>query len=273
MRVVLTHPAPRCAALAASLRQHAHRVLELPLRRLEPRTDDPHTLAQLDALASFDWLVFVSPGAVGAAVPVLAARRPGWPRQGIGLIGPGTEAALRSAGLRPPPGCRWVRPERAPYDAQGLLGQPPFDAPAGLAMLVIRGERGRDDWIAALRERGARVEVAAVLRAEPIAPDPVGLDEAGLWLVQAGDEPVAFVFSTADAIDRLDPLLPREGRAAAMALAVHPRLVARLHELGWSRARLLEPGEAGLRLALESARVAPCRTPSACYRDPANGEA
>jgi len=273
VRVVLTHPAPRCAALAISLRQQAHQVLELPLRRLEPRTDDPHTLAQLDALASFDWLVFVSPGAVGAAVPVLATRQPGWPRQGIGLIGPGTEAALRSAGLHAPPGCRWIRPERAPYDAQALLGEPPFDAPAGLSMLVIRGERGRDDWIAALRERGARVEVAAVLRAEPIAPDPARLDEAGGWLAQARDEPVAFVFSTADAMDRLDPVLPHAGRAVATALAVHPRLVARLRELGWSQARLLEPGEDGLRLALESSRAAPCRMPSACDRNPANGEA
>jgi len=52
---------------------------------------------------------------------------------------------------------------------------------------------------------------------------------------------------------------------------VHPRLVMRLRELGWSSAGLLEPGEAGLRLALESGRAAP-RTPPACDRDPANGE-
>lgn len=271
MRVVLTHPVPRCGALAAGLRRHAHRVLELPVRCLEPRTDDPRTLGLLDALDRFDWIVFVSPGAVGAAWPALHARLPRWPRQGIGLIGPGTEAALRAAGLQPPAGGRWVRPERAPYDAQALLAQPPFDAPAGLAMLVIRGERGRDDWIATLRERGARVEVAAVLRAEPIEPDPAALAEACAWLEQAAEQPVAFVFSTGDAIDRLDGLLPAKHRAAARALAVHPRLVMRLRELGWSSAGLLEPGEAGLRLALESGRAAP-RTPPACDRDPANGE-
>lgn len=272
MRVVLTHPAPRCTTLAAGLRAHGHQPLALALRRLEPRTEDPQTLALLDALAGFDWLIFVSPGAVAAVMALLAVRQPGWPRQGIGLIGPGTESALRAAGLQPPADRRWVRPARAPYDAQALLGEPPFDAPSGLSMLVVRGERGRDDWIDTLRERGARVAVAAVLRADAIEPDPAVLAQAGAWLAQGQVEPVAFVFSTVDAIERLDPLLPREGRAAAIALAVHPRLVARLRELGWSRAELLEPGETGLRLALESARAAPCRTLSACDRGPPHGE-
>jgi uroporphyrinogen-III synthase len=264
MRVVLTHPVPRGSALAAGLRGLGHTVCELPLRRLRPLTGEASARDPLEAADTFDWLVFVSPGAVEAALPVLLARRGGWAREGIGLIGPGTESVLRAAGLTPAQTGRWVRPARAPYDAQALLATPPFDAPAGRSMLVIRGEGGRDDWIDTLRARGARVQTVAVLRAEPLDPDPVALAQACGWLAASiSEEPVAFVFTTGDAIERLDPLLPAAGRATAIALAVHPRLVGRLGELGWSTARLLEPGEAGLRLGIESARVKR-RTPPAC---------
>jgi uroporphyrinogen-III synthase len=264
MRVVLTHPAPRGSALAAALRGLGHAVCELPLRRLRPLTGEASARAPLEAADAFDWLVFVSPGAVEAALPVLLARRGGWAREGIGLIGPGTESVLRAAGLTPAQTGRWVRPARAPYDAQALLATPPFDAPAGRSMLVIRGEGGRDDWIDTLRGRGARVQTVAVLRAEQVDPDPEALAQACAWLAASiSEEPVAFVFTMGDAIERLDPLLPAAGRATAIALAVHPRLVGRLGELGWSMARLLEPGEAGLRLGIESARVEP-RTPPAC---------
>lgn len=252
MRVVLTHPEPRVVALAAALRGRGHAVLELPLRRLTSLLDASDVRAQLRMAAEYDWLAFVSPGAVEAALPALLGAGRWQPRRGIALIGPGTEAALRARGLAPAPACRWVRPACPPFDADALLREPAFDVGAGGSLLVVRGETGRDDWLEALRARGALVDIAAVLRSAPIEPGPTALGQAGRWLRESAAEPVAFVFTTVDAIDRLDRALSHHERGAACALAVHPRQVARLRALGWARAELLEPGEAGLLAGIES---------------------
>lgn len=264
MRIVLTHPEPRVASLGVAMRARGHAVLELPLRRLVPLVDDPGVRARLVRAADDDWVAFVSPGAVDAALPTLLAAGRWQPRRGIALIGPGTEAALRARGLAPTPGCPWVRPSRPPFDADALLREPAFDVGAGDTLLVVRGETGRDDWLEALRASGVRVDIAAVLRSVSIEPGPAVVGQADRWLREATAEPVAFVFTTVDAIDRLDGALPHPGRDVAHAYAVHPRQVARLRAQGWAGAELLEPGEAGLLAGIESVA-------SACRARPASG--
>jgi uroporphyrinogen-III synthase len=252
VRIVLTHPEPRVAALAAALGRRGHAVLPLPQRRLVPLVGEASVRARLAEAAAVDWLVFVSPGSVEAALPALQATGRWLPRRGIALIGPGTEAALRTRGLEPSPACPWVRPGRPPYDAAALLREPAFAVGPGSTLLVVRGETGRDDWIDDLRARGARVGIVAVLRSEPVDPDPGAVEVARAWLGEAGAVPLAMVFTTVDAIDRVSAALPDHGRDVAHACAVHPRQVARLQAQGWVRAELLAPGEAGLLAGIES---------------------
>jgi uroporphyrinogen-III synthase len=263
MRIVLTHPEPRVSAVARALRTRGHAVLELPLRQLTSLVDAPAVRARLATAAAFDWLAFVSPGAVDAALPALVAAQSWLPHRGIALIGPGTEAALRAHGLAPTPACPWVRPAAPPFDADALLREPAFDAGPDDSLLVVRGETGRDDWLEALRARGVRVEIAAVLRSVPIEPTPAAVGQADRWLREAGETPVAFVFTTVDAIDRLDAVLSRELRDTARACAVHPRQVARLYAQGWRQPELLEPGEAGLLAGIESGGSAHRARPAA----------
>jgi len=252
MRVVLTQPLPRVQALAPALRMRGHEVVELPVRRLESLADQPAVKSLLGSLFAFDWVVFVSPGAVDAAWAALPDPWP--PGTAVATVGPGTEAALLARGFDPAALFEpLVRPRQPPFDAAALLQETPFVAPAGLRILVVRGEVGRDDWIEALRQAGAAVEVVAVHRSHALPLAETDIRQAADWLAEAARRPVVFVFTAQDAIDRLDQALPSGGRDRARALAVHPRQVAALRKCGWSRATEMRPGESGLVAGIESA--------------------
>jgi len=249
-RVVLTQPAPRVERLARRLRSHGHEVVELPSRRLEVPGGDAAGAA-LHSLAEYDWVVFVSPGAVEAA---LEGRRDPWPAGvGIAVIGPGSEQALAEYGLRAP-AVRIVRPPAAPYDADALLRAPPFAAPAGARILVLRGEAGRVDWMQTLRERGAQVDAVSLYRTRALELPAEGLTVLRRWA--ASGAAARFVFTSVDAVEAVTGWLsepPLRGWALAQtALTVHRRIEDALRARGWAAARLVEPGESALLAALES---------------------
>ncbi|MEN9316222.1 MAG: hypothetical protein RIS35_2615 [Pseudomonadota bacterium] len=248
-RLVLTQPEPRVARIAARLRAAGHAVLECPVRRLV--AVEPSQAPDVEVLHRHDWVVFVSPGAVEFGLSGLTRT---WPDGvGIAVIGPGTAASLaRCPAIGPD--ARVIRPASAPYDAGALIALPEFRDPAGLRVLVLRGESGRDDWIDHLRALGADVEVRAVHRVESLPVNAAALERLGAWRV-AG-EPVVFVFTSVDAVTGLDAALSTNGSRAwahgQRALAQHPRIVAALRTAGWRHAGLIEPGESGLLRAIES---------------------
>lgn len=226
-------------------------MLALPVRELISLVDQPAVSSLLANLWTFEWVLFVSPGAVDAAWPRLPDPWP--PGTGIATIGPGTELALSAHGFDPSVlPSPLVRPRQAPFDAAALMREPPFDRPAGLQVLVVRGEGGRDDWIDSLRQAGAAVEVVVVHRSRELPIDALELTMAADWLRASLIDPVVFVFTSQDAIEALDKALPVSGREQARALTVHPRLAAALHKCGWAHAREVEPGEAGLIAGIES---------------------
>ena len=89
MRVIVTRPEGQAEPLAGRIRALGHEVVLCPLTRIEPLGDEP---IELDGV---DWLLVTSVN--GAAE--LARRARGRPRN-VAAIGPGTAAALRSAGFR-----------------------------------------------------------------------------------------------------------------------------------------------------------------------------
>jgi len=250
-RVVLTHAAPRVHRLAQRLGEAGHDVIALPLRRLRPLDGAEPWCHAGGGLAHWDWVVFVSPGALEIALDALDVAWP--PSLGIAVIGPGSAEALAAherAPVQAPVAC----PATPPYDAAGLMREPPFASPAGLRVLVVRGERGRDDWIDALRARGAAVEVRALYRMEPQPPDAGGLARLRAW---AADGAAAdFVFAGVETVIAVDALLGEQGLRdwahGQRALAVHPRIAESLRARGWRRTQALEPGERGLLHGIES---------------------
>ncbi len=250
-RVVLTQPWPRVRAVETRLRALGHETLALPVTQIVELGTQPEARDALARLASFDWVVFVSPAAVEAAAAVPGLR---WPAStGAALVGPGSRRALDECGLAVDP-AHILHPEGPPYDAQALVATGALREPRGLRILVLRGQGGNDSWIESLRARGASVETCALYRREPCEPSPATLAALRALLAQV-PAPV-FVFTQADAVARVDALVAREGLAAparaSPALAIHERIAAALRLAGWNDVRCIEPGDPALGAALES---------------------
>lgn len=248
-RIVLTQPAPRVERLARRLRERGHQVACLPARRLVPRAGAREAVA---GIGGYDWVVFVSPGAIELAAAVLETDWPGG--TGVAVIGPGSAEALAEAGISPAPG-RLVMPAAPPYDADALLRCPPFDAPPGKRLLVLRGEQGRTDWIDTLRQRGATVDAASIYRSERVEPAADELAVVSGWA--RDDLRACWSFSATGSVAAsgtwLDALGLKAWALRQRALCIHPRIGEALRAVGWSAVELVAPGERALIAALESA--------------------
>lgn len=251
-RVVLTQPAPRVRTLAARLREQGHETLELPLSRIVECTHEPSVRETMERLSEFDWVILVSPAAVRVAASMQSVRWPQTTR--IAVVGPGSLQAIVDCALPVDPALV-VCPREAPFDGDALARLPQLDVRDGSRVLVLRGTAGSETWIARLRERGARMDVLALYRHEPLEPGADTLGTLAAWLADAG-RPVFCVTQVAT-VQRLQAALAATGlRDAAhrcRVLAIHPRIVAVLRDAGWTDARTIEPGDRALSHALESA--------------------
>ncbi len=224
----------------------------LGLSRVVDATNDPAVRDAIRQLDRYDWAILVSPSAVRAA----ATLAPEWPAgTGVAVVGPGSRAAIVDAGFRQPPS-RVLSPEAPPFDGEALAVLAPLDAPAGLRVLVLRGESGSDAWIEGLRARGAQVDVVAAYRHERVEPGADALDTLHAWLDDEG-QPVRFVVTQTATVDRLDAVLAgadlqRQAKRTT-AITIHERIASALRKAGWRDVRQVQPGDPALMLALESA--------------------
>ena len=236
MRLIVTRPADQAAAWVSDLQKLGADAQALPLIAVAPPHDVAPVHAAWVALRDQALVMFVSANAVAhffAARPAGAA----WPADvPAASTGPGTSAALRAAGV--------VHVEEPPADA------PQFDSEAlwdrlqpqlwrGRAVLIVRGEEGRD-WLGqTLTAHGALVRfVAAYRRVPPL------LDAAGqLLLAQAQAAPLAhcWVFSSSEAIAHLATLAPGAAWATSRAVASHPRIADAARRAGFGQVELLPP--------------------------------
>jgi uroporphyrinogen-III synthase len=247
-RVVLTQPQPRVAAFTDKLQAQGHCPLELSFTRLEPNA--PPDLARL--IESADWVIAVSPAAVGFLLDTLEDRWPG--PAGLAVVGPGSLAAVRSRPLRrPPPALLW--PEAPPWDAAALMAQAPFREPAGLRCVVVRGDTGRDQWITSLRGVGAEVQVLPIYLRQSIKPASSSVDKLLGWLAEP--QPLSWVFTQASTIGQCQSLVGEARLAQRLdfdrALVIHPRIAEAARSAGFERVSMLDPGLESLLAALESA--------------------
>ena len=154
--VVVTRPQAQAAALADPLTKLGAEVLLAPTIRIEPTALNDEIRAAVSAVERYDLVVFTSANAVREFVARVrecggtAHSLDGVP---VAVVGPAT-AAARGAGVEP----AIVAQESM---AEGLLAA--LDechvAAAGTRVLLPRAAEARDVLPAALRARGARVEV------------------------------------------------------------------------------------------------------------------
>ncbi len=275
--LVVTRPRDDARTLIDSLEARGYDVIAFPVLTIEP-VDDPTTLAAAMArVDDYRLVVFVSPNAIRHA---LAHRRAPWPRATVvGVMGPGSVAALAALGIAAPDH-QVVSPARPDRDEGGNDAQR-FDSEAlfttlaatlGLAegdpgrVLIVRGNGGRG-WLAD-RLRGLRIavdEVESYRRAVPV-PEPAALlalrrrFDQGIEtrFIVTSSEGLAHLTTLAEGIVELAPALPDSGPALVRdwlfgceLLVPHQRIAENARVLGYRRITLTGPGDRGVVASIE----------------------
>ena len=255
MRVIVTRPAAQAADWVLRLRAEQIDAVALPLIGVAPAANAAAVEDAWATLATQRLVVFVSPN---AAEHFFAHRPAGahWPAGVLaGSPGPGTTRSLLGLGV---PAAQTVAPaaDSAQFDSEALWQQLTAQDWQAAAVLIVRGDAGRD-WLAeTLRSRGANVDhVAAYRREAPV------FDAAQQALLAAAlHAPAAHLwyFSSSEAIDHLErasvafaPLRWAEARA----LATHPRIAERARQLGIARVAECRPPLAAVVACIQSMRT------------------
>jgi uroporphyrinogen-III synthase len=218
--VLVTRPARQAGPFAARLAALGAAPVVFPAIAILP-ADDPAPLKAVHAaLEHYDFAVFVSANAAEYGVP---PGRP-WPSRVTALApGPGTAEALIALGLPD------VRTPTTTFDSDGLLALPLLAAVRGRRAVVFRGDGGRETLPAALRARGAEVDIVACYRRAA----PSSLE--GLEAAFAEGRIDAITLTSSEGIDNLWTRLAEPARAAwrgCPSFVPHPRIAARARELG-----------------------------------------
>lgn len=262
MRVLVTRPAAQAQDWVARLAAQGVDAAALPLIAVEPAPDPAAVRAAWQGLAARRLVMFVSPNAVAQFFALQPPDRD-WPRAlRAASPGPGTGAALRTAGV--PAAAILEPPADSPnFDSEALwpvlAAAGPWD---GGAVLIVRGSvegeavadetgRGRE-WLARqLVAAGATVDyLVAYRRAAP----RFTAEQQAVWQ-QALAAPAAhlWLLSSSEAVEQLERLA-HGGWAAASALATHPRIAARARAAGFGTVLEAAPTLAAVTAAIGSAQ-------------------
>jgi uroporphyrinogen-III synthase len=263
MRLIVTRPRAQALAAVQELRALGIDAVAVPLIDIESlsASADPAAWAALEragaTLATRRLVMFVSANAVSQFFAALraggseaaTASAMSWPHDTLaGSTGPGTTAALVSQGV-PRANIRAPAADAARLDSEALwhtLRQENRDW-AGRSVLIVRGEGGRD-WLAdTLRDAGARVETITAYRRTAPQRATLAAGEAAS-LAEAEAEPAAHVWhlSSSEAVQHLPALSPARAWSASPALATHERIGEAARGIGFTRVRVLAPGQEAL---------------------------
>jgi uroporphyrinogen-III synthase len=252
-RVLVTRALDQSIQLQRILASLGAEVVVCPLVRTEPI---PATAPPPD-LMRFDWLVLTSPNAVRYLRDRLAAgRSPTGPAAcggdsdllppglRLAVVGPGTAQAARELLRREAALC----PATATGDelARALGSLVGGSGLRVLRALRVRGDLAGEQIEAAMRDRGAVVEVWTLYRTVGVAPPP---DVQKLVQQSAVS---AVTFASGSAVDAFEAgFAGHRLHASAPAACLGPVTAARAAARGWRRvATAAEPTDAGLAAVL-----------------------
>lgn len=247
LRVLVTRPEPQAGEWVAQLRSTGADAYALPLIDIGPAPDGAAVDQAWRTLPDCHLVGFVSPNAAASFFAARPCDAPWPPGISAASPGPGTTRVLRSLGVN-----RIVEPaaDAPQFDSETLWAQMQHDEWQGRRVLMVRGTSGRD-WLAdRLRERGAQVGfVAAYTRAAPrllparrqVLDDAMAAPARHVWL-----------FSSSEAIDHLEALVPDAAWQRAIAIATHPRIAERARALGIARVLASRPGLGDVVACIES---------------------
>lgn len=208
-RILVTRPAHQSGPLLAAIRQRGGEPVAFPTIEIGPPADDGPWRSAAARLDGFRWLLFASVNAVDGFAERLRMAGRHWPAApGYAAIGAKTAAALEA---------RCGQPVLTPPDfrSESFLALPEMAAERirGQAVLLVRGEGGRELLPATLAERGAEVVRLPVYARRAPQADPAPVRQA----LRAGTLEAA-VFSSPETFTNLLDLLDADERRALAAL-------------------------------------------------------
>lgn len=152
LHVLVTRPHPAGEELCKQIRQYGGEATHFPTIVFAPVDDAVGMKQVLEEIVFQDWLIFISPQAVYASIPMIRAAWPHFPPQlQIAAVGAGTAKALNQAGYRVA-----VYPE-GEWSSEGLLDLSVFRNINGKKITLVRGVGGRETLEKMLLSRGAHV--------------------------------------------------------------------------------------------------------------------
>ncbi|BBE09287.1 Uncharacterized protein MCB1EB_1126 [Mycoavidus cysteinexigens] len=207
---VLTRSRGQSISLLQILTTAGMETFEFPLIGIAAAPDNTLLIQAFAALKRFALVIFVSPAAIDFASAL-------WPRPWpgsvpIGVVGPGSVQALKQHGITAPLQCvitpgSQAAGQAARYDSEALaaaldqtLGLASF---SGRAVLIVRGDSGRE-WLAeTLRAYGAQVEIVSAYRR--VLPAPTSTQWARVRALLAGGSH-AWLLTSSQGVRHLDQL-------------------------------------------------------------------
>ncbi len=162
-RLLVPRPEHQARDTAARIRERSAEPVVFPVIQIVDPPDAGPLESALQTLSSYDWVLFTSSNGVDRFFAALTragrdARAFGTAR--VGVIGPGTGAALSRYGVRADVTAR-------EYVGEGLARE----IEGARRVLVARALVARDALPEALRRAGAEVDVVPVYRTIPAAPE------------------------------------------------------------------------------------------------------
>ncbi|MEN9545066.1 MAG: hypothetical protein RLZZ598_1899 [Pseudomonadota bacterium] len=261
--LLVTRPAAQAEPARRALRAVGVEAVALPLIGITPLADLAPVSALWQTLERWQLVIFVSQNAVAH---FFAARPAGavWPAHTLAAgPGPGTAAALRSAGV---PNPQIVAPAASgPQDSEALWAAlaPRYDWPAARVLLLRGADAGVPsvdtgvgrEWLAAtLGAAGAELRLQAVYRRGPAVLSPH--ERALLSVALAAPARHVWLFASAEAVEHLRTIASELGTALPVApgaaIATHPRIADRARAAGFDPVLLCAGDPASLRRCLEA---------------------
>lgn len=244
--IAITRPAGQAAGLARAIETAGGRALLFPVIEIAPVEDESELAEACAALDRFHLAFFVSPNAVEHALTYILARRPWPPGLAVATVGKGSEAALAKAGF-----ITVIAPQ-AGFDSEAVLALPEFQAPrvAGRAVLIFRGDGGRELLGESLVGRGAAVRHVTCYRRRVPAADPRPLLDAAR---EGGLD--ALVLTSSEGVANLRAMVQTgdwPALTAVPAVVPHPRIAEAARRAGFATVLECGPGDAGVLAALKA---------------------
>lgn len=223
--VLVTRPREQAAGLMHDLRQLGAHPIPFPALAILPPHGQGPVQDLISRLEHFQLAIFISPTAARQGMAAVNATRAWPPGLAVAAVGQGTAKALHELGIG-----EVLRPDTG-ADSEHLLALPQLQAMAGKAVVIFRGEGGREVLAQTLRARGAQVtHVECYRRGLPTASDP----EPILALFAAGSIQAVTAYSS-QTLDNLFQLLGSAGRASLCRTPLfvpHPRIARHAQRLG-----------------------------------------